>query len=74
MQIWCSQLQKDELIEDKTICTVKSHFKRKGSELILWICNVETNIAHKILVDYDFIELSNKKVHSIGNCKAKVKQ
>ena len=35
MQIWCSQLQKDELIEDKTICTVKSHFKRKGSELTL---------------------------------------
>ena len=34
MQIQCSQL-KHEVIEDKTVFSVKSHFKRKGLELTL---------------------------------------
>ena len=70
MQIQCSQL-KHEVIEDKTVFSVKSHFKRKGLELTL-----DLSLKLKLYsgLDYDFTELSNKEAHAIGNCKDKVKQ
>ena len=67
MQIQCSQL-KDELIEDKTVFSVKSHFKRKGLSGFV----IETEIV--LGLDDDFTELSNKEARAIGNCKDKVKQ